>query len=36
MSKSRIRLGALVLSGLLAVTSLTVSAGAAAFAHDGR
>ncbi|HZW42332.1 MAG TPA: PQQ-dependent sugar dehydrogenase, partial [Agromyces sp.] len=35
MSKSRIRMGALVLSGLLAVTSLTVSAGAAAFADDG-
>lgn len=35
MSTSRIRLGALVLSGLLAATSLTVSAGAAAFAHDG-
>jgi glucose/arabinose dehydrogenase len=35
MSKSRIRMGALVLSGLLAVTSLTMSAGAAAFAHDG-
>ncbi|MDR6905665.1 glucose/arabinose dehydrogenase/PKD repeat protein [Agromyces sp. 3263] len=34
MSKSRIRLGALVLSGLLAVTSLSLSAGAAS-AHDG-
>ena len=34
MSTPRFRLGALVLSGLLAVTSLSLSAGAA-YAHDG-
>ncbi|MET0781010.1 MAG: PQQ-dependent sugar dehydrogenase, partial [Microbacterium sp.] len=34
MSRTRIRLGALVLSGLIAVTSFTLSAGAAS-AHDG-